>query len=67
MEQDLQTKLDEQDKKLQAIWHSVEQTRKYFLWMLIASAVLFILPLLGLLIAIPQLISIYRTTATFNF
>jgi len=58
MEEDIKSVLDEQTKKIDAIYRSVEKTRKYFLWTMIITAVLFILPLVGLLIIIPQFISL---------
>lgn len=57
MDQELAQKLEAQDRKLDAIYVSVEKTRKYFLWTLVATAVMFVLPLLGLMIAIPWLFS----------
>ncbi len=56
MEEILQ-KLKEQDEKLNAIYISTEKTRKYFLFTLILSVVLFVLPLIGLLFVIPQFLS----------
>jgi len=53
-------KLQEQDKKLDAIFRSTEKTRKYFLWIIIVSLVLFVLPLIGLIFAIPQFLNIYN-------
>ncbi|OGI21556.1 MAG: hypothetical protein A2808_00775 [Candidatus Moranbacteria bacterium RIFCSPHIGHO2_01_FULL_55_24] len=46
-------KLEEQERKLDAIYVSAEKTRKYFLYTLVLSLVFFLLPLLGLLFAIP--------------
>ena len=57
MEEILQ-KLKEQEEKLDAIYRSAEKTRKYFLFNLILSVVLFVLPLIGLLIIIPQFLSL---------
>jgi hypothetical protein len=57
MDQELVARLDAQDRKLDAIYVSVEKTRKYFLWTMIASIVMFVLPLLGIMIAIPWLLS----------
>lgn len=57
MDQELSARLDTQDRKLDTIYVSVEKTRKYFLWTLIASIVMFVLPLLGIMIAIPWLLS----------
>jgi hypothetical protein len=41
------------EEKLDAIYRSVEQTRKYFLYTLIVSVVMVVLPIVGLLFAIP--------------
>ncbi|HZX50393.1 MAG TPA: hypothetical protein VFE94_04625 [Candidatus Paceibacterota bacterium] len=60
-EQHILQKLEEQEKKLEAIYRSVEKTRKYFLWTLIITAVVFLLPLLGLLFLIPKVLSLYAT------
>lgn len=46
-------KLEEQEKKIEAIWISVEKTRKYFLTTIILTLVMTVLPLIGLVIAIP--------------
>jgi len=59
MDNDLQKKLEEQDKKLEAIYKSVEKMRKYFLWTLIITVVLIVLPLIGLTIAIPNFLANY--------
>ena len=59
MEQDILKKLEEQARALEAIFRSVEKTRKYFLWTLIITVVLFVLPLIGLFFAIPQFLNTY--------
>lgn len=53
METEILAKFADQDRKLELIYQSVEKTRKYFLWTLIASLVAFFLPLIGLLFAVP--------------
>jgi len=53
MEEQILQKLEEQDKKIEAIWQSVEKTRKYFLTTLIISIVTVVLPLIGLIFVIP--------------
>lgn len=53
MDESVLKKLEEQEKKIDAIYISVEKTRKYFLWTLILSLVFFLLPLVGILFAIP--------------
>jgi len=59
MDSDLQKKLEEQDRKLEAIFESVEKTRKYFLWTLIVTIIVIVLPLIGLAVAIPQFLNAY--------
>ncbi|MFA5994323.1 MAG: hypothetical protein WC823_05180 [Parcubacteria group bacterium] len=53
MEQEILKKLEEQDQKIEAIWRSVEKTRKYFLATIIATVVMTVVPMIGLAIAIP--------------
>lgn len=53
MDQELLQKLQAQDEKLERIYQSVESTRKYFLWTLIGSVIMFVLPLIGLVLAVP--------------
>lgn len=57
MEQEILNRLAVQEEFIQRIYASVEKTRKYFMWTLISSIVLFVLPLIGLLFAIPVLLS----------
>lgn len=57
MEQDILKKLEEQDRKLDAILKSAESTRKYFMWTLIVSVAVIVLPLFGLAFAIPKFLS----------
>ncbi len=59
MEQDIQQKFEEQEKKLDAIFKSTEKTRKYFLWVLIISVAVIVLPLIGMVFMIPRIISLY--------
>ena len=53
MEQEILKKLEVQEQKIEAIWVSVEKTRKYFLATIIATVVMTVIPLIGLAIAIP--------------
>lgn len=53
MEKEILEKLAEQDKKLEAIFISVEKTRKYFMWTIIFNIAVFVLPLLALAFVIP--------------
>jgi uncharacterized membrane-anchored protein len=57
MDQELKMRIDAQDEKLAAIYKSVEATRKYFKWTMIITVALFVLPLIGLVFAIPSFLS----------
>ena len=61
MEQEALKKLEEQGQKIDEIYVSVEKTRKYFMWTLILTLAFFILPLIGLVFAIPSFLSTYST------
>lgn len=56
MDNEILIKFEEQDKKLDAIYKSVEKTRKYFLWTLIVSVATVVLPIIGLMIMIPWML-----------
>lgn len=58
MEQELLNRIAKQEELMEKVYISVEKTRKYFMWILIISAVFFILPLIGLMFAIPFFLSI---------
>ena len=59
MQDDQSKELAELEAKVDAIYISVEKTRKYFLWTMIITVALFVLPLIGLLFAIPAFINNY--------
>jgi len=50
-------KLEEQDKKIDSIYVSVEKTRKYFLWTLIITIATVVLPIIALIILLPWLMN----------
>lgn len=56
----------ELEKKLNAIFASVEKTRKYFKWTLIVSIIVIVLPLIGLLFVLPTFLSTYSTLTNFG-
>jgi len=60
MESNLIQKLEEQQIKIDQIYISVEKTRKYFLWTMIITVALVVLPLIGLFFAIPSFLSQYN-------
>ncbi|MBU1045919.1 hypothetical protein KJ616_02225 [Patescibacteria group bacterium] len=57
MEEEILRKIEAQDKKLEEIYRSVERMRKYFLWTLIITIIVIVLPLIGILFLIPQFLS----------
>jgi type IV secretory pathway component VirB8 len=61
MQQDLTKEIAELRTKIDALYASVEKTRKYFLWTMIISVVLFVLPLIALVFVIPSFLSNYTS------
>jgi CHASE3 domain sensor protein len=57
MEQDILDKIEEQGKKVDAIYTSVEKTRKYFFWTMIITIATIVIPLVILMLAIPFLMN----------
>jgi type IV secretory pathway component VirB8 len=50
-------KIAEQQEKIDAIYISVEKTRKYFMWTLIITVATVVLPLVAILVMLPFLLS----------
>ncbi len=61
MDKDIQNQLDDQNAKLDAIYVSVEKTRKYFLVVMWVSLAVILLPAIGLLFVIPAFIDTYAS------
>lgn len=61
MDEAILQKIVEQEKKIDAIYVSVEKTRKYFLWTMIITVGTIVLPLIGLLFAIPFFLNTLST------
>lgn len=57
IELEILKKIDENNKKIDAVYVSVEKTRKYFFWSAIFNIVIFVLPLIGLIFIIPWFLS----------
>jgi len=58
-QQQPQLKIEELEKKIDKLQHSISRLNKIFLWTLIITAVLFFLPLIALIFVIPQFLSVY--------
>jgi hypothetical protein len=61
MEQDTQNKLVQLEEKIDAVFVSVEKTRKYFLIIMWVSIIAIVLPAIGLVFAIPAFLNTYSS------
>lgn len=57
MEQEILNRLQAQEDLLQKVYISTEKTRKYFMWTLIVSVAVILLPLVGLMFVVPAFLS----------
>lgn len=62
MEQELSERLTDMERKIDALYVSVEKLRKYFLWTLVITVVTVVLPIIALLFAIPWVFGILSST-----
>ncbi len=61
MDQDILQKFEEQNKKLDSIEKSVKRIQSYFFWGAIITVALFVIPLIGLLFAVPKFLDTYSS------
>ncbi len=61
MEPNVQAQFDELTVKVDAIYKSVEKTRKYFLVVMWVTIAMVVLPALGLIFAIPVFLNSYAS------
>ncbi|MEI8343529.1 MAG: hypothetical protein WCF93_01100 [Candidatus Moraniibacteriota bacterium] len=54
--EELITKIQEQQAKIDAIYISVEKLRKYFMWTLIVTVATVLVPLIAIIFILPSLI-----------
>ena len=57
--QEISIKLEGIEKKIDATFASAEKTRKYFLWTMIITLLVFFLPLVALIFVIPMFLGSY--------
>lgn len=62
MDPELQKKIEEQGVKIDAIYKSVEKTRRYFLIMTWITVIVIVLPLIGLVFVLPSFFNNYIST-----
>ena len=61
---ELAAKLDEISAKAEKAYRAAESARKYLFWTGVVTAVLIVLPMIGLMFVIPQFINSYTTALT---
>jgi len=61
MDPETKNKLTELESKIDAIYYSVEKTRKYFLTIVWITVIAVVLPIIGLFFAIPSFLSSYSS------
>lgn len=61
MEQEIQKKLEALEGKVDEIFKSVEKTRRYFLIIMWVTVLAIVVPLIGLMFAIPQFLNTYNS------
>lgn len=61
MDPETKNKLTELEAKIDAIYSSVEKTRKYFLTIIWITVIAIVLPIIGLFFAIPSFLSSYSS------
>lgn len=49
------------ERKIDAVYVSVEKMRSYFFWTLVITVAMIVLPLVGMVFAIPKLIGTYTS------
>jgi hypothetical protein len=66
MENEILEKLKENETKIELIYVSVEKTRKYIFWTMMITIIFLVLPLVGLVVAIPSFLSTYSSITEGN-
>ena len=61
MDQELAKKIDELTHKVDAVQKTVAQMRKYFLWTMMITLAVIVLPMIGLVFVIPQFLNTYQS------
>ena len=59
MDDQLGSQMKSLEGKIDSLQRSIDKFKRIFLWILVISIVMFVLPLIGLMFVIPQFLSIY--------
>jgi hypothetical protein len=65
MEQEILQKIEEQGRKIDEMYCSVEKLRKYFFWTMVITIAMIVIPIVGLIMVIPKLLNTYSGTMGF--
>ena len=57
-------RLEKLEAKIDAIYISVEKTRKYFFWTMVITVVALVLPAIGIALIVPSFISSYAASSS---
>lgn len=63
--EELIKKIEELNAKIDEMADSVRELKNYFKWMLIITVAMIVLPLVGLMFAVPSFLSTYSTISAF--
>lgn len=61
MDDEMKQRLVTLEEKIDAIYRTTERIRQYFLWTLVITIALVVLPAIGLVFAVPSLIDTYSS------
>jgi len=60
--ENIEKKIIELEEKVDRVYESVEKTRKYFLWTMIISVAVIVIPLIIMMFVLPSFISNYTSS-----
>ena len=64
LDPELSARLDALEAKVDKAYRAAESARKYLFWTGVVTIILFVLPLIGLALVVPQFLSSYSTSLT---
>jgi uncharacterized protein involved in cysteine biosynthesis len=64
IEQAILAQAQQNHELLEKVYRSTEKTRKMFVWTLVLTLIAFVLPMLGLMFAVPYFLSTYLPALT---
>ncbi|MBI2030535.1 hypothetical protein HYT05_02850 [Candidatus Kaiserbacteria bacterium] len=65
-DQEIVRRMEAMEKKLDEVYASSEKTRKLLFWITAAAVAAFVLPLIGLLFAVPSFLSVYSDISSIS-